>query len=224
VNLSARSEEPDRLVLGLGRAFGSGGRGRLAARVAARLGGRVRPAFVDAVLVLAADHELNVSAFASRVAASARATLPACVGAALYVFTGPVHGGACDRIEGLVRSQAAAAIADEHLRAGVAVPGFGHPLYPDGDPRAAPLLARARAGSGRTLANLLRLVDLVERRTGLRANVDLALVGACLAEGAPPGTATGLFALGRSAGWIAHALEQRQSAALLRPRARYVGP
>jgi citrate synthase len=100
-----------------------------------------------------------------------------------------------------------------------ALPGFGHPLYPDGDPRAAALLDRFDPPR-----QLAALQEAVRRETGLAANIDFALVAACetlrLAEEAP----FALFAVARCAGWIAHAIEQGQSDAPIRPRARYVGP
>jgi citrate synthase len=173
-------------------------------------------------LVLVADHELNASAFAARVAASTGASLAASALAGLSTLTGPRHGMAT----GAVRTFAAEAVLQgpavaiaNRLNEDRALPGFGHPLYPDGDPRAAALLARFTPPD-----DLAALAEAVRQTTGLSPNVDFALVAACeslrLAQDAP----FALFAVARCAGWIAHAIEQGQTDALIRPRARYVGP
>jgi citrate synthase len=209
--------------------------GPVAALVADALGlpAAARPA-IDTALVAIADHELNASTFAARVAASAGADLYACLGAALYTLTGPRHGGACDRIDALLgelpasRAGVRARIA-ARLRRAEALPGFGHHLYPDGDPRtpllldAARRLRPARRGA-RRLAAVEALLDAVADLGGEPPASDLGLCAVTAALDAPPGTATALFALGRTAGWVAHIREQRSSPALLRPRARYVGP
>lgn len=187
---------------------------------------------LDLALVLLADHELNASSFAARVAASTDASLFACMLAALCALSGPRHGGACDRVEALLDEAETlptpADVLERRARRGDAVPGFGHPLYPDGDPRARPLLARARvlakqsAALGRQLAHSFAIAELMQRQ-GLPPTVDFALVTLTRALGMKPGTAALLFALGRSAGWVAHVREQRGSEAVLRPRARYLG-
>src|SRR6478752_710648 len=104
---------------------------------------------LDLALVLLADHELNASSFAARIAASTDASLVACLLAALATLSGPRHGGACDRVEALLDEAATLNrprdVVERRARRGDAVPGFGHPLYPHGDPRAVPLLERARA-------------------------------------------------------------------------------
>jgi len=183
-------------------------------------------AALDRALVLSADHELNPSSFAARVAASTGADLYACVGAALGALSGPAHGGACERVEALVAEigtpARAATVIEERTRRGDALPGFGHPLYPAGDPRAGSLLRAAppRRRAGRTLA---ALVARMKAARGELPNVDLGLVATALSLGLPPGSASAIFAVGRAAGWIAHALEQRSAGFVLRPRARYVG-
>lgn len=185
---------------------------------------------IDRALVLCADHELNPSAFAARVAASTGADLYACVGAALATLSGPLHGGACDRVEVLVAEAGpparAASALDERLRRGDAVAGFGHLLYPRGDPRARLLLQTAQSlGSrSRELRTLLAIVEAMNGRGREAATLDTGLVAVASALGLPRGSAVGLFAVGRACGWIAHALEQQAAGFLLRPRARYVGP
>lgn len=187
------------------------------------------PEALGQALVLIADHELNVSSFAARVTASAGADLYACVGAALAALSGARHGGTCDQVDALLAEarRVGGAQAAQHRKArGEAIPGFGHRLYPDGDPRTAPLLALAEAlaGPGATTGALLALVEAVRAASGPAPTVDLGLVALCDALGGAPGDAICVFAVGRSVGWIAHALEQRQQPHLLRPRARYTGP
>jgi len=205
------------------------------ARVAERLllGFGVRPTEdhvrrIDRALVLCADHELNASTFAARVAASTGADLYACLGAALHTHAGPRHGGVTARIEALLREIARPARAAEIVRArlarGEAVPGFGHPLYPKGDPRAHALLALADEGKGTSpgLARARAIVAAMARAGQPAPTLDMGLIALCQALELPEGAPAAVFAIGRTAGWVAHALEQRAQGYLLRPRARYV--
>jgi citrate synthase len=180
-------------------------------------------------LILSADHELNTSTFAARVAASTGADLYACLSAAVGAFSGPLHGTASELVELLVREaggpEGAAAAVSQRLRRGEKLPGFGHPLYRDGDARVAPLLERAlshkpRAPRVRTVA---ALIDAMARAGRPKPNVDVALAAVCGALELPIGMGPAIFAIGRSAGWIAHVLEQQRTGMLLRPRARFVG-
>lgn len=182
-----------------------------------------RPDMEDAIrqaLVLIADHEMNASSFAVRVAASTDATPTASIIAGLATLSGPRHGGAVARVAALVdeaeRAGGAEAAVRARLARGEAVPGFGHPLYPEGDPRAAALLARIDDPL------ITGLIDVAEAETGLRPTVDVALCALERAYGLPAGAGVCLFATGRSVGWIAHAMEQRESGRLIRPRARFV--
>jgi len=174
------------------------------------------------ILVLVADHELNASAFAARVAASTGASLAAAALAGLATLSGPRHGGATAAVrvfaEEAARLGPAAAVANR-MSEDRALPGFGHPLYPDGDPRAAALLARFQPPAG-----LAALEAAVGALTGQAPNIDFALMSGCEALGLPKDAPFALFAVARCAGWIAHAIEQGQGDALIRPRARYVGP
>jgi citrate synthase len=135
----------------------------------------------------------------------------------------------CDRVEALVaetsRPRRARDTIVERSRRGEALPGFGHVLYPGGDPRARPLLDSAFALDGRAMnvRVVKALVHAMEDLSGEAPTIDLGLVALAAALGLPPGSAAGVFALGRTAGWIAHALEQRATGTLLRPRALYVG-
>ncbi len=206
---------------------GLGARRTIAEGVARRLGRADGAHLVNAALVACADHELNVSTFAARIAASAGADLYACLGAALYTFTGPKHGTSPDRVEALVAACARDGVATEvrrRISLGEGLPGFGHPLYPHGDPRTPPLLGLAQdLGPPRASATLFELIAFVGAEVGLLPTIDCGVLAVAQALAAPAGTGTLLFGLGRTAGWVAHVLEQRQSPALLRPRARYVG-
>lgn len=188
-------------------------------------------AAVNAALVLLIDHDLAVSTFAARVAASARADGYAAVSAALGAADSPLHISAATRTARLLtrvrRGQEPERALTDSLQEGNGIPGFGHPLYSGGDDRAEalfPLLAELPDGE-RTMDAVRRLSDVVADRAGLRPNVDLAL--AALASGArlPEDAASTIFVLGRVAGWIAHiAAEYAEPAMRLRPRGEYVGP
>jgi citrate synthase len=220
------------LALDPERATASLAEGRVAATILRALGGRpsrARIRAIDAALVLSIDHELNPSSFAARVAASAGADDAACLTAALATLSGARHGGMCDRVEDLVDAidgkQGARRAVEERLARGDSVPGFGHRLYPRGDPRAALLIDVARGLGPPTprLETLLAVVRAMHDRRQEAPTLDAGLVAIAAALGLPRGSAIALFALGRTAGWIAHAAEQRQSGQVLRPRARYVG-
>ncbi|MDP3175571.1 MAG: citrate synthase [Phenylobacterium sp.] len=173
-------------------------------------------------LVLLADHELNASTFAARVAASTGASLAACALAGLATLTGPLHGGAAAGVAALLADAArdgAQSAVTARLAEGRAIPGFGHPLYQDGDPRAQALLGRfTPAAAAQSLS------AAVHEATGAAPNIDFALAAMTQAISAPADAPFALFATARVAGWIAHALEQGAGGMLIRPRARYVGP
>lgn len=186
---------------------------------------------LDRVLVACAEHELNASTFAARVVASTGADLYACVVAGLCSLSGPIHGGACDRIERMLAEieggtrveRCIAAFNEKHSLP----PGFGHGIYPDGDPRAVLLkrtaltIARRR---GRKLADTaLKIEEAVWSRQHLHPNLDFYLTVCVRLMGFPRGMPAAIFALGRTAGWIAHSLEQYADNRLIRPRMRYRG-
>ena len=196
--------------------------------------GRGARAALSAALALCADHELNVSTFAARCAASAEATPWDAVAAGLAALKGRRHGGESFRMDALLRAVAAAGTAKNAaatavsawLRSGERLPGFGHRLYPAGDPRAAELLSRAQsaAPSSPALRRAQELRDAVRELTGELPNLDFGIAALAAALRLPAGAPQAIFALGRTIGWIAHAIEEYGRGALIRPRARYVGP
>ena len=170
-------------------------------------------------LVLCADHELNASTFAVRVVASTGAALAHCLMAGLAALAGPLHGGTTARVRAALADPALLADPAEglarRLDRGESLPGFGHRLYPNGDPRAASLLDALAPGRW-----WRELIAATEAQTGERPNIDFALVALERECRLPDGAAFAIFALGRTAGWIAHALEQNAEGRLIRPRAR----
>ena len=173
-------------------------------------------------LVLLADHELNASTFATRVAASTGASPAACLLAGLATLSGPRHGGAGEAVMQLAED-AARHGADAAIRRWLGhdrpLPGFGHQLYPEGDPRATALLAAI----GNTDDTLRSLETAAIAATGAQPNVDFALAVLTRSLGLPRDAPFHLFALGRSVGWAAHMVEQIVSGSSIRPRGRYEG-
>jgi citrate synthase len=189
---------------------------------------------INAALILCADHELNVSAFTARCVASAGATLYDVVTAGLAALQGTRHGGNTERVEALWRELQARPIRSVrsvrqvlvgYLRRGERIPGFGHVLYPQGDPRAAELIRLMAQAFPKS--PVLRHYDALVREAADLVNqaptIDVALVALARLLNLPDDGALTLFALGRTAGWIGHAIEQYQSGQMIRPRARYVG-
>ncbi len=186
-------------------------------------------AMLNAALILCADHELNTSSFTARVVASVEANPYAVVLAGLAALDGFKHGGQTKQATAFLRevgepSRVRLVIA-ERLRRGERLPGFGHRLYPDSDPRAVALfslLANAYPTSpALTLAHaVIREATAV---TSGAPSIDFALAALEHILQMPYGTGLTLFAIGRTAGWIGHALEQYQGQRLIRPRARYIG-
>ena len=184
---------------------------------------------VRAALVLCADHELNVSSFTARCVASAGSHPYAVVIAGLAALEGPKHGGASARVESMLESMRRArplhAAVEARLRRGESIEGFGHPLYRDGDPRARVLLdllgeRYAKSAEYRFVTEFARAAT---GATGEHPNVDFGLAAVGRVLHLPPGSPLILFAIGRSVGWIGHAIEQYATGQLIRPRAKYVG-
>jgi citrate synthase len=178
-------------------------------------------------LVLLADHELNASTYVARCVASTGATPYAVVAAALAALSGRNHGGASARAEALFRDIASDAeplpAMAARLARGDDLPGFGQFLYPDGDPRAIAILGALACAAPAANTRIAAVIAAGTTLTGQRPNVDFALAAAASALGLPADAALGLFIVGRTVGWIAHAIEQYEDGRLIRPRARYVG-
>jgi citrate synthase len=225
VPMLAAAAAPDRAAAALEAPTVAG----VLARALGRTSGEATRA-LDAALVLVADHELNASTFAARVAASTGADLFACVAAALATLSGPRHGAMAARVEALIDEAGsagrAAATLRDRLARGEDLPGLGHSIYLAGDPRAAPMLRLARSIAPRRprVRTALALAAAGPDVAGAHPTSDLALVALSEALGLPRGAPSVIVAVGRSAGWIAHIFEQREADFLIRPRARTGAP
>ncbi|MER5429047.1 citrate synthase [Streptomyces sp. NPDC002588] len=209
--------------------------GPLAQRLWGRLTGhpaeKTKLRVLDTALALLVDHDLAASTLAVRVAASARAHAYAAVSAGLGVIEGPLHGAASGLahrllLEILDVGDAAPVIAQE-LREGRRIPGLGHRLYPGEDPRARALFALLEElpDAAPALAAARDVVATAARHAPLHANVDLALAVLTASSGMESSAGETIFAVARTAGWIAHALEEYGERPLrMRPSGHYVGP
>jgi len=184
---------------------------------------------LSAALVLLADHELAASTLAARVAASVRADPYAVVGTGLGAMSGALHDGASLGAETLLAaargSDDVPRVVGELLRRGEKVPGFGHFVYQGGDPRAVLLLGllrRAAPKSGQ-LAVAEAVLAEVRRKSLPEPNIDFAVATLARVAGMVTGAGEAVFAVARTAGWIAHALEAYAGDGPLRPRAVYTG-
>ncbi|WP_460070312.1 citrate/2-methylcitrate synthase [Streptomyces sp. YKOK-I1] len=209
--------------------------GSLARRLWARLTGRrvdeAKLRVLDTALGLLVDHDLAASTLAVRVAASARAHPYAAVSAGLGVIEGPLHGAASGLahrlLEEVLELGDAGPVIAQELRAGRRIPGLGHRLYPGEDPRARALFALLEEipDAAPALAAARDIVTTTARHTPLHANVDLALGVLTASFGMEPAAGETIFAVARTAGWIAHALEEYGERPLrMRPSGQYVGP
>ncbi|WP_321901552.1 citrate synthase family protein [Paraburkholderia tropica] len=195
---------------------------------------RIQADLLRAALVLCADHELNASTFTVRCITSTGTHLFGAATGGLAALAGPRHGGETVRVAALFEEAAhaddlhrylAQRLAPDERGVTPALSGFGHPLYPDGDPRARLLLdwLAQRAPARSPMAEVDLLAQAVMETTGARPTLDYALAAIERVLALPRGAAFTLFAAGRVTGWIAHALEQNADGRLIRPRARYVG-
>lgn len=197
------------------------------------LGGEITPASeraMNAILVLMADHELSPGTLSARVAASSGASVHSCIAAAMAVSSGTevallynsvsLYSEQENSIKNLL------ATSRKRVVNGERVPGFDHPLYPKGDPRAQALLSIVKS-LGRLrgkAARLVTLADYMQQHHQLYPRHELALVALCESLRLHTSAAPALFALGRVSGWIAHVMEQRLSPTLIRPRAKFTEP
>jgi citrate synthase len=185
---------------------------------------------IRAALILCADHELNVSAFTARCVASAGSQPYAVVIAGLSALQGTKHGGSTARVEAMLaatrRARSLRSALTDWLRHGNRIGGFGHPLYRSGDPRAAALLEMLgdRFPRSPELRFVREFARVATGLTGEQPNVDFALGAVSRVLDLPATSGLTLFAIGRTIGWIGHAMEQYAVDQIIRPRARYVGP
>ena len=218
--MAQTSAEAGRVLGTLAQALTGESGGLLDERLARRWG---RPGAADSIrraLVLLADHELNASTFAARVTVSTGASLWAGALSGLATLTGPRHGLASRAIAALAEDVGHADDPEEALRdwlgEGRHVPGLGHRLYPEGDPRCAALLVSFELPPAFTA-----YAAAAKAITGDEPNVDFALAALVARFALPGDAALELFAMARCVGWLAHMLEQSMGGDLIRPRARY---
>jgi len=190
----------------------------------------------DVALILHADHELNASTFAARVAAATLTDIHSAIVAAIATLKGPLHGGAnADVMRLLVEigQDAPPGKAEDVVRAKLArkekIPGFGHRVYHTEDPRATHLRKMSRdlgqrAGQPQWFEMSQRIEALVKAEKKLNANVDFYSASTYYVLRIPIELFTPIFAVSRISGWTAHVLEQYANNRLIRPRAEYVGP
>jgi citrate synthase len=200
-----------------------------------RPGGLETRAF-DVALILHADHELNASTFAARVAAATLTDIHSAIVAAIGTLKGPLHGGAnADVMRMLLEIGPTAGLdkAEDVVRTKLArkekVPGFGHRVYHTEDPRATHLRQMSRDLGQRTGESIWfemsqRIEALVKSEKNLNANVDFYSASTYHALGIDVDLFTPIFAVSRISGWTAHVLEQFSNNRLIRPRAEYIGP
>ena len=190
----------------------------------------------DVALILHADHELNASTFAARVAAATLTDIHSTIVAAIGTLKGPLHGGANADVMRLlleIGSSAPPEKAEEVVRAKLArkdkIPGFGHRVYHTEDPRATHLRQMSRdlgqrAGQPMWFEMSQRIEALVKSEKKLNPNVDFYSASTYHALGIDIELFTPIFAVSRVSGWTAHVLEQYANNRLIRPRADYIGP
>ncbi|MCI1985171.1 MAG: citrate/2-methylcitrate synthase [Lactobacillus sp.] len=188
----------------------------------------------NTVMILHADHEFNASTFTSRVVASTQADYYSCLTAAVCALKGPLHGGANEQVFNMLQAIRHTGVApqryvDAQLAAHKKIMGFGHRVYKDGDPRAKILRGIAKEIAAETNNQVYfeiqeQLAAYMLAKLGLHPNVDYytAVIYHCL--GLDESTFTVMFAACRTAGWLAHIMEQRATGCLIRPASQYVGP
>lgn len=194
-------------------------------------------AALDTYFTVMAESGLSGSSFTARVVASTRASLTSAVLGAWCAFTGPLHGGAPGPTLDLLDAAEAApdldAWVEARLRAGERLMGFGHRVFRGNDPRAEAMrLALAGMGpmagrlafAGRVEAAVAAAIQRVKPGRTLPPNVEIMAALLLDAVGIPRDAFTPVFAVCRSAGWIAHALEQQKTGRMIRPTSAYVGP
>jgi citrate synthase len=194
-------------------------------------------AALDAYLTVMAESGLSASSFTARVVASTRASLTASVLAAWCAFTGALHGGApgptLDLLDAAEAQPDLESWLESRLRTGERLMGFGHRVFSGNDPRAEAMRrslqamgkpAGRLAFAGRLEQAVAVAIERVKPGRTLPPNVEIMAALLLDAVGIPRAAFTLAFAIGRSAGWLAHAMEQQQSGRMIRPVSAYVGP
>lgn len=193
----------------------------------------LRARVMDVALILHADHELNASTFAARVAASTLSDMHSAVVAALCTLKGPLHGGANEQVMRTLEQVGSARNVPQYVQSALErkerIMGFGHRVYKEGDPRAKWLKRLSQQLAEETgnptwfeISN--RMEEEVKADKGLLPNVDFYSASVYTYLGIPRDLFTPIFAVSRVSGWMAHILEQYADNRLIRPRAEYVGP
>jgi citrate synthase len=186
----------------------------------------------DTCLVLHADHELNCSAFATRVTTSSLSDMYSAVTSALGALKGPLHGGANEQVMLMLKKigtiEKAQQFVKDLLSAKEKVMGIGHRVYKDGDPRAAILRKisdrlTGEIGQHHWYEMSALIDDTMNKEKGLMPNVDFYSATVYYSMGIPIDIYTPIFAVSRIAGWIAHANEQYANNRIYRPRGKWVG-
>jgi citrate synthase len=188
---------------------------------------------MDASLILYAEHELNASTFTARVVCSTLSDLHSSVTAAIGALKGPLHGGANERVMGVLAEVGSADRAEAWVRNALAlkvrIMGFGHRVYKAGDPRARflkPYCTRLAAQTNNQ--DMERMADCIERivvaEKKLPPNLDWPSARLYHYMGLPIDLYTPLFVVSRAVGWCAHVIEQLDHNRLIRPRSNYIGP
>jgi citrate synthase len=186
----------------------------------------------DTCLVLHADHELNCSAFATRVTASSLSDIYSAVVSAIGALKGPLHGGANEQVMLMLKRIGSVESSHQFIKDALAnkekVMGFGHRVYKNGDPRAAVLRKMSerltkKIGEGHWYEMSALIDDTVQKEKGLLPNVDFYSATVYYAMGIPIDLYTPIFAVSRISGWVAHAFEQYSSNRIYRPRGQWVG-
>ncbi|MDX3895569.1 citrate synthase [Pusillimonas sp.] len=183
---------------------------------------------LDSVFIWCADHELSSATYTARLIASTGAGLHGCLIGAIAAHSGSALGGGCDRTEEFISNRLSTIqlkdMASRIARTGRQFPGFGHAIYPGGDPRALGLLKVAsEIAPAKALSDIERMIDIVRTEAGMGPTLELGLIAIARALMLPPRAASALWAVGRSVGWVAHVMEQRLAGTQIRPRAK-LGP
>ena len=172
------------------------------------------PDLIRRALVLSADHELNASSYATRVTASAGSSLSACLLTGVSTLSGDLHGGLSNLCVAWMKDSASRKIGEIEMNTNQPPPGFGHRLYPNGDPRANEIVSQCAPPM-----TWQRIAKKVIKKTHAHPTLDYGLAILEHQLKLPKGSAFSIFAVGRTVGWLAHCFEQRKDGRLIRPRA-----